>query len=312
MEHPSNKSTVSSRVEVAGLLAEDIKNREDFEYLLSIMNKQGASGITQPIDYQDALAYKNKKDSFVAETAPEGSVAELFDHVIFDFDGVLYDSTYFAYRATELMLEKKGREDISLPPSVAAVANTYSVPHTTYYKRYGITFDTPEKFLEFQKEYREVARQVNEEHHTPATLYPEVKVVLDTLREAKKQNPKLQIHIVSAGAGKYVRDVLEKYSLLADFDQIHTETQNKAITIKNISIQNGETDSKRTVMIGDLPSDIKDAQSEGVRAVGVARGEREEERLGMYLPDYLVRDLSGVLHLHSYSKQLREKDLPAT
>lgn len=63
-------------------------------------------------------------------------------------------------------------------------------------------------------------------------------------------------------------------------------------------------------MIGDLPSDIKDAQQiEGVKTIAVARGETERDHLGMFLPDYIVSDLNGLLNLKSYSRELREKKL---
>ncbi len=61
-------------------------------------------------------------------------------------------------------------------------------------------------------------------------------------------------------------------------------------------------------MVGDLPSDIKDTQQiEGVKTIAVARGQIEQERLEMYLPDYIVIDLGGILNLESYSKKLREQ-----
>lgn len=76
--------------------------------------------------------------------------------------------------------------------------------------------------------------------------------------------------------------------------------------IKSIVDKNEEAD--KVVMVGDLPSDIKDAQKiEGVKTIAVARGDTERQRLGMYLPDYIVADLEGILSLKSYSKELREK-----
>ena len=39
--------------EVAKLTQQDLEDREDFQYLLSIMEKQRAVGITQPLDYVD-------------------------------------------------------------------------------------------------------------------------------------------------------------------------------------------------------------------------------------------------------------------
>ena len=296
----------SFKSETHTLTTEDIKDREDFQYLLSIMERQGAVGVTQPLDYEDALAYKGNVEAFKLEKTPEGPVYELYDDIIFDFDGVLYDSTHAAYRALQLMLEKKGNKDIPFPSSIEEVANSYQAPFQNYYKRFGITFETPEEIHSFRDAYREVQAEINQEHHTPSALYPEVKTILDKLKECKKTNPNLKIHIVSAGSEKQVKPVLEAGGVLSDFDEIHLEAHDKIVAIKSIA---EKRNAERTVMIGDLPSDIKDAKKvNGVKAVAVARGVREQERLGMYLPDYVVSDLSGLLNLEAFSKKLKEKD----
>lgn len=290
----------------SALTAEDFKDREDFQYLLSIMEKQKAVGVTQRLDYEDAVEYRDNIESFKVKQTPEGPVYVLFDDIIFDFDGVLYDSTYAAYRALQLMLDKKGDKSIPFPESVEEVANSYQAPFQNYYKRFGITFDTPEEIHSFRDAYREVQAQINQEHHTPATLYPEVKTVLDKLKESKKANPKLKIHIVSAGSEKQVRPVLEAGGVLNDFDEIHLEAHDKVAAIKSIAEKSA---AERTVMVGDLPSDIKDAKKVGgVKSIAVARGGVEHERLGTYLPDYVVTDLEGLLNLKSFSRELREKD----
>lgn len=288
------------------LTEEDKKDREDFQYLLSIMEKQNAVGVTQRLDYEDAMEYRDKIESFKLQQTLEGPVYVLFDDIIFDFDGVLYDSTYAAYRALQLMLDKKGDKSIPFPNSTEEVANSYQAPFQNYYKRFGITFDTPEEIHSFRDAYREVQAQVNQEHHTPSALYQEVKAILDKLKEAKKVNPKLKIHIVSAGSEKQVKHVLEAGGVLNDFDEIHLEAHDKVAAIKSIAEKSA---SERTVMVGDLPSDIKDAKKiDGVKSIAVARGQAEEERLGMYLPDYIVTDLSGLLNLESFSRKLKEKE----
>ncbi len=300
---PQNTNSAEAQPQ---LTAQDIKDRDDFQYLLSIMEKQKAVGITQRLDYEDSIDYRDNIESFKVKQTPEGPVYVLFDDIIFDFDGVLYDSTYAAYRALQLMLDKKGDKSIPFPESVEEVANSYQAPFQNYYKRFGITFDTPEEIHSFRDAYREVQAQINDEHHTPAALYPEVKVILDRLKESKKANPKLKIHIVSAGSEKQVKPVLEAGGVLNDFDEIHLEAHDKVAAIKSIAEKNT---AERTVMVGDLPSDIKDAKKiDGVRSIAVARGNTEQERLGMYLPDYIVADLSGLLNLESFSKKLKERE----
>lgn len=313
--------------ELAKLTPQDLEDREDFKYLLSIMEKQRAVGITQPVDYKDAISYRDNIETFLKGTSPEGSVATLFDNVIFDFDGVLHDTTYSVYRAVELALEEKGIKNIPTPETIEKIAESYQAPYKDYYKRFGILLktpkeiadfwnvhyykilcnliNTPEEIKSFQKAFRKIQAQVNSEHHTPAALYPETKAVLDKLREMKKDNPKLKLHVVSAGSKEQVRDLLLAEGIADEFDEIHLESDGKTKMIQSIA-DKGE--KGRTVMIGDLPSDIKDAQLvDGVKTIAVARGEIEQERLGMYLPDYIVPDLNSLFDLKSLSRKLREK-----
>lgn len=304
---PSNTKTTLEELQPK-LTDQDLQDREDFQYLLSIMEKQGASGITQPMDYEDAISYKDKLEKFRDGKSPDGSITALFDDVIFDFDGVIYDSTYASYRAIEIMLEKKGDKSVSQPLTIEELANSYQAPFTDYYKRFNISVKTREEFASFRDAYREVLAQVNSEHHTPSTLYPEVKAVLDKLKEAKKDNPRLKVHIISAGSEDHVKKPLREAGILDDFDEVLTECHDKTTEIKNISLRSDGKGGK-TVMIGDLPSDIKDAQQiDGVKTIAVARGQHERNHLGMYLPDYIVSDLNGILSLSSYSKELREKE----
>lgn len=286
---------------------QDLQDLEDFQYLLSIMEKQGnVWGTIQQIDIDDAILRKDRLSSFVEGKTPEGSVTVLFDDIIFDFDGVLYDSSHSFYRAIQIMLERHADKLIQAPDNLAEMANSYQAPYQHYYKRFGISLETPEDRAWFKAEYREAMAQANTEHHIPADFYPEVKSVLDKIKDAKKENPRLRVHIISAGENEYIKDALYKYGIADDFDEIHGDCHDKQAMIKAIA-DKGISD--KTVMIGDLPSDLKDAQLvQGVKTIAVARGATEYERLGMYLPDYIVTDLNGVLDLKSYSRELREKE----
>lgn len=298
MESLPSTPQISSEKEK--LTDQDIQDREDLKYLLSIMDRQGATGETQSSDYTDAIAYKDTFEQFRDGRMPEGAVTILFDDVIFDFDGVLYDSTYSQYRAVQILLEEVADKNIPTPETIEDIANSYQQPHKNYYKRFGIITND-----DFKARYKKIEDIVNQEHHTPATLYPEVREVLETIKQAKKINPKLRVHIISAEESEKINEILKKYDIYDDFDEIHANCEDKTKMIRSIA-EKGEDD--KTVMIGDLPSDIKDAKEAGVRSVAVARGNSQREHLGMYLPDYVVTDLNGVLNLKSYSRELREQE----
>lgn len=287
------------------LTAQDKQDREDFLYLLSVMETQGASGITQSTDYVDAIAYKDRLKSFLEKEAPEGSVTQLFNDIIFDFDGVLYDSTYAVYKTLGLMIERKGDKQIPSPKTIHEIARSYQAPFQTFYTRFGITLETPEEIATFKKTFTEVMLQIDKKHHAPSTLYPEVKQVLDAIRQARSDQTHLKIHIISAAPPAFIHAALEMHGITGDFDEIHTDCHDKTAMIT--SIRDHADRKNSTVMIGDLPSDIKDAQRAGVNTIAVARRSGEQERLGMYLPDYIVTDLRGLLNLTSYCKELRLK-----
>lgn len=285
------------------LSREDQEAREDLLYILSIMEKQGAVGITQPVDYRDALRYKERLPDYLQEVAPEGSVATLFDEVIFDFDGVLYDSMYSVYKAVELMLEERADRKFTEGATPDEASKKFTSPFPTFYARFGIKLTTEDEKKSFVQAYRRIQAEVNNMHHAPAALFPEAKAVLMRLHEAKKENPNLRIHIISAGSKEHVHDVLERYQITEIFDQIHPECHDKTEQIRIIAEEADEP--SRTVMIGDLPSDIKDAQSiSGVRTIAIARTKPEKERLGMFLPDYVIGSLDDLFALKPHNKEL--------
>ena len=300
-------STPQASPEKPKLTDQDLQDREDFQYLLSVMKKQGNDwGTIQQIDVEDATLYKDRVEAFREVKLPEGSVTILFNHIMFDFDGVLYDSTYSAYRAVQLLLEETADKNIPAPEKIEEIANSYQQPQEKYYKRFGIIQRSQEEIDQFRDRYRAIQERVKQELSASEDLFPEVKVVLDKIKEARQANPQLKVHIVSSAKNDYVIRVLERNGILDDFDEIHTDCKDKTELIRSITQNDQEG---KSVMIGDLPSDIKDAQKvNGVRTIAVARGEIERERLGMYLPDYVVTDLNGILDLKSHSKELREKE----
>ncbi len=290
-------------------LTELVRDREDFPALLPIMRKQGATGILQPSDYDDALKYREQLPKFLTSESLEGSAVEIFDEIIFDFDGVLYDGMYAVNRAVLGMIETMADKTIPLPKTIEDIATSFQSPFQKYYRRFGIFLETPEEITSFRDAYREVQTKVNAEHHTPATLFPEVKAVLDAMKAAKRVNPNLKIHIISAGSAKHIQEVLTQHGVIGDFDQIHAECHDKVAMIQFIAERAPK--KERVVMVGDLPSDIKDGQKvNGVRTLAVARTPESREWLGMYLPDYIVSDLSGMFHLQSYAKELQNQLQP--
>jgi phosphoglycolate phosphatase-like HAD superfamily hydrolase len=270
------------------------------------MGRQGAVGITQPLDYQDSIWHQDNLEHFKTQEFPEGDIAKHYDDIIFDFDGVLYDSTDAVYYAATLALNHfaPGNEHAEL--DVADVANSYHSPFQEYYKRFGIDFNDPQVKSEFFRYYIDVCYPEAQKKH-PEHFYADAIITLKRLKEEKSSNPNLRIHIVSAKRDQAGRKLLLEAGLIDFLDDIHFEADDKKAAIGEIVLKS--QNPNRCIMIGDLPSDIKDAQAnDGVRSVAVARGDREAERLGCYLPSYIVNDLEAIFELKSYSKQIYEQN----
>lgn len=287
------------------LTLKDVDDRKNWEEIFEIMKQQGAVGITQTLDYRDALWYKNNLEKFKEKTSPEGSIVDLYDDIIFDFDGVLYDSTKAVYEAAKLAIENFAKGCVHPNLSVPEIANSFHSPFNEYYARFGIDFNDPKTKKAFYNYYQNFCYPQAKNNHPPR-FYDDALKMLEVLRQAKLKNPNLKVHLVSANKGDYLREKLGEIGALDIFTEMHFNAGDKKETIGEIASKSNNRE--RCIMIGDLPSDIKDAQANiGVKSVAVVRGEREQERLGHYLPDYIVPNLDKIFDLKSYAKELREQ-----
>jgi phosphoglycolate phosphatase-like HAD superfamily hydrolase len=285
-------------MESVKLTQEDHEDRVQFEEILEIMKLQGVVGETQPEDYADAIWYSNNLEAHNLKDLPEGNIADHFDTIIFDFDGVLYNSAPAIYRAVLLMLQYYKAHHIEIPESHEDVANSFSSPAMNYFRRFGIRFSTPKEAVDFREHYLTVVKPSIESEFGIPDLHPEVKEVLEEIQLAKAKNPHLKVTVLSAGRVDEVIPNLERLGIRDYFDEIKVDQADKKEAISTII---GSADPSRAIMIGDLPSDIRDAQAiTGVKTIAVARGERERERLGHYLPDYIVSDLKELWNLKKY------------
>lgn len=286
---------------------EDIEDRKEFSDTLTIMTSQGAIGETQPLDYTDSIWYRENIEEFKKMNFPEGDISEHFEDIIFDFDGVIYNSVKPMYLSAKYMIEKMAGENINISGlSVEDIANSYHSPFNEYYERFGIKLNDPKKAREFYDYYQSIAYPKAKKELGEPELYPESYEILKKLRDAKQKNSNLKIHLVTAGMESYVSKVMSNLGIADMFDRTYFDASDKEKAITEIVSASGNPD--RTIMIGDLPSDIKDARKvTGVSTVAVARGKREAGRLGYYLPNYVISDLTELFKLKSYAKQINHE-----
>jgi phosphoglycolate phosphatase-like HAD superfamily hydrolase len=284
---------------------EDQLERQNFVRVLEVMELQGASGITQPSDYVDAIQYLKEIDGQNKLESQQISVLEHFDSLVFDFDGVIADSTVSMYEGAKEIIDTFAGSDIpkgQVPQTTDDVANTYSSPGSQYYKRFGI------KSNGINDHYLKVIFPKMKEVHGIPKIYPEVPYVFEVIRNAKLVNSSLKIYLLTAGSEAHVNDILKESGYLSIFDDIFYNEYDKKSRLQNLKELNGNI-----VMIGDLPSDIKDGKAVGIKTIAVGRGARQKSRLGYFLPDFVIENLAELFdvnkELQSAIENMNDSDL---
>ncbi|EKE10702.1 MAG: hypothetical protein ACD_15C00212G0023 [uncultured bacterium] len=254
--------------------------------------------ITSPVaanhqDYQEAHE-KVERDKYISqeknfESMETTEIQEIIDMVLFDWDGVLYDSMEkIAKGAVEVC--KNFGVDVDVNKFMA----TYDQPYQAWYEKLGVPASNEEAHKYIRCLYHnEIMPLLSQEKEN--MIFGDV---VKTLQDLKKRG--LKIGIVSADKKDNILKVLDENNIGNLFDCIFDRADNKTECIRNICREN-QMDPARVLMVGDLPSDIRDAKKAGVKTAGMARNEMDRDRLGSYDPDYLLGGLGDeILKLKTY------------
>lgn len=276
--------------------------QQEDERMQEIIKRRRVAGIPLPKDLNEArqkLIHDKERRVEKKETGEIREIQEIIDLAIFDWDGVLCDSMEnVAHMAVETV------KHFGKSLTKEEFLQSYDQPFWDYYQRLGIPASTPEERAYIYKLYQDKVRPTAEKHLKELTIYPEVE---GTLSELLLRG--IKIAIVSAEKEEKVQSLIEKSHLKHLFDFVITNNHHKSEAIKKLCEENG-FDPERTVMFGDLPSDIRDAHEAGIKAVAVARPKIKEsdDRLGAYDPEYLVPDLGpGIFRLIPYEDKINQQ-----
>ncbi len=206
---------------------------------------------------------------------------EKFDAILFDWDGVILDSTL---HSAMVCVEVCKRYGVVITPE--HYLENFSQPHWIYYESVGVKCETPEERARLEDLYW----QVLEESPVEKSLFPEAENALKQL-----SNKTFILGIISASKRHLITDMLALgLNEIFDDENIISDVINKVQSIKDFYERN-RVDPKRVLMIGDLPSDLIDGRDAGVKVAGLARNTKQRERLASYKPDYLFDDLTQLL-----------------
>lgn len=235
------------------------------------------------LDYQEAYEKterdKNTIKTEKLNTSEKKEIQELFDVVLFDWDGVLYDSMEtLAVAAVEVC------QEFGVTIDKEKFLDTYDQPYREWYKKLGIPADNEAAHKYIRRIYNDVIKP-KLQAKKPDKLFPDA---ITALKELKQRG--INIGIVSAERGENIRKVLEENEIIDLPDYIYDRINNKDEAIKKIC-QDNSLNPNRVLMIGDLPSDLRDAKLAGIKTAGIARRDNDRDRLGSYDPDYLLDGL---------------------
>ena len=254
---------------------------DEVQQLQEVLKRRRADKRPRTIDIQEADEkvdrIKNQPERNINPEARD--IEELFDVVLFDWDGVMYDSMENIARYAQEVCRHFGKDE-----NVQNFLASYDQPFWDYYERQGIPCKTAEERADIYSLYHDQIRPVleNDPSVKQPAIFPEI---IDTLKELRARG--LKIGIVSAHKPNEIIDVLTQAGLADAIDFMVGLAHNKAEGIATLCKENG-FDPERVLMLGDLPSDLRDGRAAGVKVGAVARFPEAEDRLGSYDPDYLV------------------------
>jgi len=196
--------------------------------------------------------------------------------VLFDFDGVLFDSMHRAHRGVcEVFLES----GLNVP-GFEEFYKTLEVPFATYYRKYGVRAPMEEIWKLFLKGAGDEVLE----------LFPEVQEVLQNLAEKG-----LVLGIATSNAKDFVEKNLKRTKIHPHFHFVACgDTKLKVATIRKFFKQH-HVAPQNVLFVGDMPSDIRDGRKAGVKTVGYIS--RKEARYGLERakPDHLIVNLKKIL-----------------
>jgi HAD superfamily hydrolase (TIGR01509 family) len=262
---------------------------EEAKKMQDVIRRRKVIGAPLTSDYEEAHEKVEQDKSPVhPESVEPRNIEELIDLIIFDWDGVMYDSMdNIAKTAVEITKHfGKGITEEQFHES-------YDQPFWDYYKRLGIPVETEDERAYIYKIYHdEILPKIKEGESKKSTIYPEVE---DTLRELVARH--IKVAIVSAHKTEEIIEILTQGGLLKYIDYPIGLAHNKTEAIKQLCMESGVT-PERALMLGDLPSDLRDARKAGVRVGAVARRNEFRDRLGSHNPDFVFETVGPeIFHL---------------
>jgi phosphoglycolate phosphatase-like HAD superfamily hydrolase len=193
-----------------------------------------------------------------------------YDGYLVDWDGTAYDSLDRIYYCSCYVFKKAGLE----PPDRETFDQSIENPFTEWIQSQGV-----------QADGQTIGEWFNQEKRGRiAGFFPDA---IRFMRLADQRD--IKIGIISGNNTSYIERKLREKGLHHHFDLIRGETGHKVQAIRDFCDEHS-LNPARTLMIGDLTSDVRDAKAAGVRSAALCRRPLTWPRLFAAGPNYLAPD----------------------
>jgi phosphoglycolate phosphatase len=193
----------------------------------------------------------------------------MIKNIIFDWSGVIIDSTQAVYLVVNQILKYFNVSELGWDE----FRDNWEMPYLNFYKKY-----IPDLSLEEEKKaYRKVVKEVYS-----AEIFGDVK---DVLTEFKEQG--IRMFVVSGDTEITFYKELEKGDLLNIFEKIYLDVHDKFDNVQKI-VEENNLQKEKTLIIGDTTHEIQIGNKIGIQTIGITRGFQKKKKLESAQPDYII------------------------
>jgi len=190
-----------------------------------------------------------------------------YSHIIWDWNGTLFDDVACCIAAINVMLRRRGMQTIQ---SVAAYRSVFGFPVQEYYRQLGFDF-SKEPFTDLSAEYIPIYQRLASQ----APLYPNAQAVLEDVRELGVRQV-----ILSASQVDNLVSQIEPFGITGFFDEILGLPDILAASKVGLGKQYiASVKARRVLLVGDTVHDLEVADSLGADCVLVAAGHQDRPTL---------------------------------
>jgi len=199
----------------------------------------------------------------------------MIKNIIFDWTGVIKDSSQYHFEMTNKMLEYFG---LKRKP-IEQLKEEWSEPYMTFWNKYLPDLTKDQQNIVYKKF---VVENPNIKEYSG---------ISDLIIKFKNEGKKLVV--LSSDHSVSILSEIKKFGLENIFDEVEIEIHDKEETLFKIIKRNG-FNKEETVIVGDSNQEIVIGKKAGIKTIAVTWGLCSENNLKLYNPDYLIHNLEDL------------------